>query len=334
MVVAYTIADLIKKGIEILGEGEYNNPLLDSQLLLCHVLNVDKIYTYTHKDQVVDSHSVDKFLKFIGKRRNGYPIQYILEKQEFMGLDFYVKEGVLIPRPDTEILVEYIIDLVNSRDFSHKDFIKIVDIGTGSGAITLSLAHYLENAHLYSIDISDTALQVATENSKRLSLESRVTFIKGDLLNPLDELKLYNSIDIIVSNPPYIPTNDIAALQKEVSEYEPKAALDGGDDGLDFYRRIICESSKYLVDGGVLAFEIGYDQGNDVKELMLSVGEDKGEIKEQLPCPNTKDISCDEGTDHWCKTNRPYCRGFKDIKIIKDLAGHDRVVTGIFSGFE
>lgn len=315
MVDAYTISKLIKKGMETLGEGEYNNPLLDSQLLLCHVLNVDKIYTYTHKDQVVDSQSVDKFLKLIDKRKSGYPIQYILGKQEFMGLDFYVKEGVLIPRPDTEILVENIIELVKSKYFKDKELIKIVDIGTGSGAITLSLAHYLENAHVYSIDISDTALQVAKENAKRLGLESKVTFIKGDLLNPLGELNIYNSIDIIVSNPPYIPTKDIAALQKEVAEYEPKLALDGGEDGLDFYRRIICESGKYLAPSGVLAFEIGCNQGNDVKNLMEDKGGDKGTF-----LLSYKEQGCSG-------------KGVKDVKIIKDLAGHDRVVVGFFTGF-
>lgn len=305
MVVAYTIEDLIKIGIETLGEGEYNNPLLDSQLLLCHVLNVDKIYTYTHKDQVVDSQSVDKFLKLIDKRKSGYPIQYILEKQEFMGLDFYVKEGVLVPRPDTEILVEYIIDIVNKGYFNDKDLLKIVDIGTGSGAITLSLAHYLKNVHVYSVDISDTALQVATENSRRLGLESKVTFLKGDLFEPIDKLGLQNSIDIIVSNPPYIPTKDISELQKEVAEYEPKLALDGGEDGLDYYRRIVNGYDKYLSDDGILAMEIGYDQGPALKKLL--------DDKKTSPV----DIS---------KKNHPHC-----IKIIKDLAGHDRVVVGIRS---
>lgn len=316
MVAANTIGELIKLGMETLGEGEYNNPLLDSQLLLCYVLNVDKIYTYTHKDQEVSSQSVDKFLKLIDKRKSGYPLQYILENQEFMGLDFFVKEGVLIPRPDTEILVEYIIDLINKGHFNNKGSLKIVDIGTGSGAITLSLAHYIENSHIYSIDISDIALQVATENSKRLGLESKVTFLKGDLLEPLDKLGLHQSIDIIVSNPPYIPTRDIDGLQKEVAECEPMTALDGGEDGLDYYRRIIQESSQYLVEGGVLAFEIGYNQGNEVKELMSGT-------KGQEPCPSQS------------KKNRPCClRCFEGIKIIKDLAGHDRVVVGTLKAIE
>lgn len=313
MVNAYTIAELIKKGMETLGEGEFNAPLLDSQLLLCHVINVDKIYTYTHKDEIVDSHSVDKFLKLIEKRKSGYPIQYILGNQEFMGLDFYVKEGVLVPRPDTEILVEYIIELVKNKYFGDKDLIKIVDIGTGSGAITLSLAHYLKNVHVYSVDISDTALQVATENSKRLELESKVTFLKGDLFEPLDELNLHKSIDIIVSNPPYIPTRDIAVLQKEVAEYEPKLALDGGEDGLDFYRRIVDECNKYLSNNGVLAMEIGYDQGPAVEKLLKGMIDTGAE--ESVPCSNQ------------CKKNNSRCIRLSHIEIIKDLAGHDRVVV-------
>lgn len=323
MVKAYTIEDLIKIGIETLGEGEFNNPLLDSQLLLCHVLNVDKIYTYTHKTEIVDSHSVDKFLKLIDKRKSGYPIQYILGKQEFMGLDFFIKEGVLVPRPDTEILVEYIIDIVNKGYFKGKDQLKIVDIGTGSGAITLSLAHYLKNVHIYSVDISDIALQVATENSRRLGLESKVTFLKGDLFEPLDNLGLYRSIDIIVSNPPYIPTKDIEELQREVAEYEPKLALDGGEDGLDFYRRIVNEYDKYLSERGILAMEIGYDQGPAIKKLL--------DLKEQATREETRgQNSClieavtlreANGSRKGCKNNHPHC-----IEIIKDLAEHDRVV--------
>lgn len=332
MVNAYTIEDLIKKGIEALGEGEFNNPLLDSQLLLCHVLNVDKIYTYTHKNEIVDSHSVDKFLKLIDKRKSGYPIQYILGKQEFMGLDFFVKEGVLVPRPDTEILVEYILDIVKKGYFNNKETLKIVDIGTGSGAITLSLAHYLEKVHIYSVDISPIALEVATENSRRLGLESKVTFLKGDLFEPLDILGLQNSIDIIVSNPPYIPTKDIAELQREVAEYEPKLALDGGEDGLDFYRRIVKECHKYLAPKAVLAMEIGYDQGPALKKLL----EDKGKtllsyetystsIKEQEICSSAgSSLSEINGVQKECKNNPNHSF---HIEIIKDLAGHDRVVA-------
>lgn len=287
-----TIAKLLQKSIDMLEKGDYNNPLLDAQLLLCYTLNVDKIYIYTHKDEQIDAEAVDKFLKLIKKRSQGYPLQYILGTQEFMGLDFFVKEGVLIPRPDTETLVEHIINVVKSGYFGEKKTINIVDIGAGSGAITLSLAHYLDNAHVYSIDISDSALEVTDINRKRLKLESRVELLKGDLLEPLDFLSLYGMIDIIVSNPPYIPSKEIGTLQTEVAEYEPRLALDGGDDGLDYYRRIVSESIPYLSEKGVIAFEIGYNQGSEVKQLLNNSGY------------------------------------FKRIEIKKDLSGHDRVVTG------
>lgn len=291
MVNNLTIAQALKKGMEILEEGDFSNPLLELQLLLCYTLNVDKIYIYTHRDQKIDRVAVDKFLSLVKKRSEGYPLQYILKKQEFMGLDFYIEEGVLIPRPDTEILVEAVIDIVKTGYFKERNRINIVDIGTGSGVITLSLAYYIKNSFVYSIDISEKALTVAIDNCRRFRLQDKVKFVKGSLLNPLKEFNLENSIDIIVSNPPYIPSNEIQLLQSEVSKYEPRTALDGGMDGLDFYRNIIIQSKDYLVSGGLIAFEIGYNQGNQVKGLL---------------------------------NDRGY---FKDIKIIKDLSGHDRVVV-------
>jgi len=287
-----TIAKLLQRGIDMLEKGDYNNPLLDAQLLLCYTLNVDKIYLYTHKDEQINEETVDKFLKLIQKRSQGYPLQYILGVQEFMGLDFFVKEGVLIPRSDTETLVEYLIDVVKSGYFDGKNTINIADIGAGSGAITLSLAYYLDNAYVYSIDISDTALEVTEINRKRLKLKSRVELLKGNLLEPLEFLSLYGMIDIIVSNPPYIPSEEIDTLQTEVAEYEPKLALDGGEDGLDYYRKIVSESIPYLSEKGLLAFEIGHNQGAKVKQLLHDSGH------------------------------------FKRIEIRKDLSGHDRVLVG------
>jgi len=287
-----TIAELLQKSVDMLGKGDYNNPLLDAQLLLCYTLNVDKIYIYTHRNESVDEETVDKFLKLIEIRSKGYPLQYILGTQEFMGLEFTVKEGVLIPRPDTEILVEHLIDVVKSGYFSDECSINIVDIGSGSGAISLSLAHYLDNAYIYSVDISDVALEVTDINRKKLNLESKVSLLKGNLLEPLELLDLKGSIHIIVSNPPYIPSREIETLQREVSEYEPRLALDGGDDGLDFYREIIYKSIPYLYEKAILAFEIGYDQGEEVKKLLNESGH------------------------------------FKRVEIKKDLSGHDRVVLG------
>lgn len=290
MVEGNTVANTLKKILDELQEGDLNNPFLDAQLLMTYVLNVDKTYLFVHRDQMLEQETVDRLMDLVKKRKKGYPLQYIIGKQEFMGLDFYVEPGVLVPRPDTEILVESIIDRVKTMGHTGNK-INIVDIGTGSGAIALSLAYYIKGSYIYAIDISDKALNIANKNCKDIGLEDRVVFLKGNLINPLEKFHLDDRINIIVSNPPYIKSNEIAQLQTEVSTYEPKLALDGGDDGLDYYREIIPIAKRYLINRGILAFEIGYDQGDSVSELMKS-------------------------------------EGYVAIDIIKDLAGMDRVVIG------
>ncbi|MTI68995.1 MAG: peptide chain release factor N(5)-glutamine methyltransferase [Firmicutes bacterium] len=280
-----TINGLLNRGFNELKEGDFSNPLLDVQLLLCFILNVDKVYIYTHRDELVNKENVDKFNKLLNLRKEGYPLQYILKKQEFMGLDFFVDEGVLVPRPDTENLVERVIDI--SKDLKGK--INIIDIGTGSGAISLSLAKFIKESFVYSIDINKRAIEVARKNALNFDLEN-VKFLNGDLFNPLDD-KLKGNIDIIVSNPPYIPTSDIKTLQREVSKYEPKEALDGGLDGLNFYKEITKEANKWLKKNGVLAYEIGYNQGREVMNILKS-------------------------------------EGFIKVKCFKDLSKNDRVVIG------
>lgn len=296
MVEEFTISSLLEKGIETLGEGDYLNPLLDAQILLMHVLDVEKLYLYTHNNQLVKREAVEKFLELIDQRKKRYPLQYIIGKQEFMGLDFKVREGVLVPRPDTEILVEKIIELVEVGYFKEKEDkkedIRIVDIGTGSGAITLSLAHFIKNSFVYSVDISKLALSVAGENAKLHDLESQVKFLNGSLLEPLIDENLEGKVDILVSNPPYIPTKTIEKLQREVSTYEPKLALDGGEDGLDFYRKIIDQSARFLAKRSIIAFEIGHDQANDIKNLLKVTG------------------------------------NFDKISLVTDLSGLDRVIIG------
>lgn len=284
---------LLREGVRRMGNREYLNPTLDSVLLLSYLLNVDKIYIYTHGGEEVSPEIVDKFFSFVEKRREGYPMNYILKEKEFMGLRFYVEEGVLIPRPDTEILVEYILNIIEEK-FGDAP-LNIVDIGAGSGCISLSLAWYIKNAFVYSIDIDDKALQVTSKNIERLGLSSKVKLLKGDLFEGIKSLQLEGKIDIIVSNPPYIPPKVIETLQPEVKDYEPRRALDGGEDGLDFYRRIIPDSKIYLKNNGIVAFEIGFDQGEDVKNIFLR-------------------------------------EGFNKVDILKDLQGLDRVVVGIFEG--
>lgn len=284
---------VLREGVRRMGSREYLNPTLDSVLLLSYLLNVDKIYIYTHGGEEVSSEIVDKFFSLVEKRREGYPMNYILKEKEFMGLKFYIEEGVLIPRPDTEILVEYILNMIGERFGSSP--LNIVDIGAGSGCISLSLAWYIKNAFVYSIDIDDKALKVTGENIERLGLSSKVKLLKGDIFEGIKSLQLEGKIDIIVSNPPYIPPKVIETLQPEVKDYEPRRALDGGEDGLDYYRRIIPDSKVYLKDNGIVAFEIGFDQGDDVRNIFLR-------------------------------------EGFSKVDILKDLQGLDRVIVSTFEG--
>lgn len=286
------INEILKLGVEKLGEREYLNPILDTVVILSYLLNVDKSYVYTHGDREVSEEIVDKFFNFIEKRKIGYPLSYLLKEKEFYGLNFYVEEGVLIPRPDTEILVEWIINKV--EDEFKGEFLNILELGTGSGCIALTLAHYLKSIKVFAVDIDNKALEVANKNKDRLDLKESVSFHKGNLFEGIKTLQLEGKIDIIVSNPPYIPRREMEKLQVEVGRYEPSRALDGGEEGLSFYRRIVPDSREYLKEDGILAVEIGYDQGVEVKRLF--------ELE-----------------------------GFKEVNITKDLQGLDRVVTGILS---
>ena len=284
------IKKLLQMGVDKLGEREYLNPTLDALLILCYLLNVDKSYLYTHGDRVVSEEIVDKFLYLIEKRKTGYPLSYLLKEKEFYDLSFYIEEGVLVPRPDTEILVDWVIN--TAVEVYGNQPINIVDLGTGSGCIGITLAYHLKDAVIYAVDLDEKALKVTEKNILRHNLNDRVVLCKGDMLEAIKALQLEEKVDIIVSNPPYIPSEDIEELQVEVRGYEPRKALDGGIDGLDFYRRIIPESKIYLKSGGILAFEIGYEQGNSVRELLVE-------------------------------------EGFSSVEVLVDLQGLDRVVVGI-----
>ncbi|SHE80953.1 release factor glutamine methyltransferase [Tissierella praeacuta DSM 18095] len=264
-------------------------PILDSILIMCKLLDVDKSYIYTYGEREVSEEIESKFLQLVERRTEGYPIQYILGEREFMGLDFYLEEGVLIPRPDTEVLVEYIIDYINKR-YKNKR-IKVLDLGIGSGSISLSIANYCKDVFVYGVDISDTAIKIANINKSKFGL-SNVNFYKGDLFEAIESLDLEKEFQIIVSNPPYIASEEIETLDITVKDFEPRSALDGGVDGLDFYRKITPESRKYLKDNGLLIYEIGYNQGEEVRNILID-------------------------------------EGFREVSILKDLQGHTRVVLGI-----
>ncbi len=282
------ISELLKKGVTLIEGKEYTDPILESILVLSKLLQVDKSYIYIHLDKEVDEDIINKFTQIMEKRKAGYPFQYIFKEREFMGLDFYVEEGVLIPRPETELMVEYIIEYIKNN-FKDKN-INILDIGVGSGAISISIGKYCQNARIYGIDIGDIPIKVSNINKERHNLEN-VSFHQGDLFNPLKGLGLGKDFQIIISNPPYIKSKDIENLQVDVKRFEPRLALDGGEDGLRFYREITNKGKNYLKSGGILIYEIGYDQGNDVKNILSE-------------------------------------EGFKDISILKDLQGYDRVIFG------
>lgn len=281
------INELLKKGLEILGNHQYSNPQLEVRLILSKLMDVDKSYIYAFGDKEVSDHIVKEFLKLMEKRSKGYPIQYIVGHVEFMGLDFHVEEGVLVPRPDTEILVEYVLDYIKKKYQEEK--VRVLDLGIGSGAISLSIANYASNALVFGVDIDDIPIKVSNINKDRLGLKN-VEFKKGDMFQPLEE-DFKESFHIIASNPPYIPKDVILGLQTEVRDFEPRLALDGGHDGLDFYRSITSRAKDFLVDNGLLIYEIGYDQGIEVKNIMLN-------------------------------------NGFKAVEILQDLQGLDRVVLG------
>ena len=254
-----TIKDIIVKYSKELEEIS-PTPRLDVETLLQKVLGVDRLYILLNLERVLSEDEEQLFNKFINERLNNRPIAYIVGNREFMGLDFFVKEGVLIPRPDTEVLVEEVIELAKKKGAKN-----ILDIGTGSGAITVSLAKYLENVKVTSVDISDIALEIGKRNAISNEVDDRINFVKSDLFTNIDK---ETKFDIIVSNPPYIKREVIDTLDKQVKDYEPYNALEGGVDGLDFYRAITKQAKEYLKKGGILAYEVGHDQSEDVSKLM------------------------------------------------------------------
>ena len=268
------VNSLLKIGLDKLDGRDYTNPLLEARLLLTYALNVDKLYVYVNGNVEVDDEIVDKYLELLEKRSKGYPLQYILNEANFMDLDFYVEDGVLIPRSDTEVLVEFLLDYIDSLDSKE---IKLLDIGIGSGAIILSTAYHRPFIKAYGVDIEDQPIKVTRKNMENFELDN-VEIYQGDLFEPFESDDFYNSFDIIASNPPYINTEEIGKLQVEVKDYEPMSALDGGEDGLIFYRRIVRDAKKFLKKDGLLIFEIGYDQGERVSELLIEEGYTQVEV--------------------------------------------------------
>lgn len=250
---------LEEKGIE--------SARLESELLLAHILGWERHQLYLNKDYVLTPGQIDAYKSLLERRAAGEPLQYITGVRYFMGLPFYVDSRVLIPRWETELLTEYTIS--RARE---KGRVSILDLCTGSGAIAVSLAVNLPDAEITAADIEQGALEVAKKNAEENGVLSRISFYQGDLFASLPPEKFKGYFDIIVSNPPYVPTGEIGRLMTEVRDYEPISALDGGEDGLDFYRRIARDGWRYLKAGGFIALEIGYGQSNKIQDIFLKSG--------------------------------------------------------------
>lgn len=253
-----TIKEMLSKGMIILKGNNIDSPKLKARLLLQYILKKPRQYLIVYDNKEVEKKEQWEYFVNIEKLANGVPLQHITHHQEFMKMDFYVDENVLIPRPDTEILVEETIKIAKTINKP-----KILDLCTGSGAIAISIAKNVPEAEVYAIDISSKAIEVAKKNAKELG--AKVEFIKSNLFDKMKKMKF----DIIVSNPPYIKKDVINCLSKEVQK-EPELALDGGLDGLDFYRKITEQAIDYLKLGSYLCFEIGYDQKDEVINIIKS----------------------------------------------------------------
>ena len=259
------ISELIIKGAKLLSQNlEDINPRFESELLLSFVLKKERIYLLIHNNEEVAQNDEEAFLSLVKRRALGEPFAYITGTKEFMSLEFNVRPGVLIPRPDTETLVNHVIESLKGTPSPH-----ILDLCTGSGAIAVSLAKYIKDASVTAIDISDICVKTTRENAKKNGTE-KVCVLKTDILShPLGSTLKF---DCVVSNPPYIKTDVLPSLMKDVKDYEPQLALDGGKDGLVFYKKITSDAKELLKPGGLLAFEIGHDQAEDVFNIMEAEG--------------------------------------------------------------
>lgn len=291
-----TYRELYDKGCAALVAAGIEEAMLDARLLLEFVCHTNRNDLLVHGERVVSDEQAEQYLNAIAERGKHIPLQHLTGEQDFMGLSFKVNEHVLIPRQDTEILVEEVLKELH-------DGMSILDMCTGSGCILISLLHYSNGCQGVGADISEKALEVARENAERLLGakddsdggddvvgECSASFIHSDLFE-----NITGKYDVIVSNPPYIRSDVIPTLMPEVKDHEPMQALDGTEDGLYFYKRIVAEGRHYLVRGGKLYFEIGHDQAEEVSELMRNAG-------------------------------------FFEVTVVKDYAGLDRVVFGTYIG--
>ena len=285
---------LLDKSISYLKKNNIDESRLIAEIVFSHVLNIDRMMLFTKYRDEIENEKIEKIRYFIQKiGREKFPVQYLLNEQEFYGRKFYVDKGVLIPRQDTEVLVEKMIEILKNNILKNKNLEKILkihpkilDIGVGSGIIGITAALEIKDSYVLGVDISEKALETAKKNKELLKV-SNIKFLKSNLFENVE----FKQFDMIVSNPPYISLNEAGIMSDDTLLHEPSEALFAENDGLYFYYEICQKALDYLADFGYLLFEIGYKQGKNVAEIMTS-------------------------------------SGFKNVEVIKDLAGLDRVVVG------
>lgn len=274
-----TLAEAINRAAEILSQRSITNARLDAEVLLSHISGKDRVWLITHNKDVLDSRRSRLFEDAIRRRSRREPLQYITGKQEFWGLDFFVTPDVLIPRPETELLVEAAVKI--AKDAGHAA--TIVDLCTGSGCIAVSVAKELGDARIFATDTSARALAIARKNAQKHGVSGRIRFLEGDLYGPLAELDLLGRVDVISANPPYIRSGDLPMLQAEVKDYEPEAALIAGPEGTEIQKIIIDKATAFLKKQGSLIMEMGMGQAEALTGMVAAdTAYDKPEIRKDL----------------------------------------------------
>lgn len=280
-----TVAKGLKQAVSYLEQVGIENPRLEADVLLADVLGEDRSQLYLSMARFLSCEEKDRYQRAIYYRGQHIPLAYIRGRQPFRYLELFIEPGVFVPRPETEVLVEQVLGKIRAMSPP----IKVIDLGTGSGAIALSLAYEVPQVYVYAGDTSLLALEIAQCNAERYQLQSRVVFISSDLFSNFDSC-LKGEVDVVVSNPPYVAEDDFSQLPVEVL-CEPRQALRGGKDGLDFYRRITKEAKAYLRQGGYLAVEVGFGQAGSVSQMFSRAG-------------------------------------LKSIEVVQDFSGIERVVLG------
>ena len=275
----WTVRELMKSAMEHLQRNGFEDARLNVELLLAHALDLQRIQLYLHFDRPLTSEELKQFRALYERRLKREPVQYIIGSTSFMGLHFTVDSRVLIPRPETETLIEQAILLC--QRYPSDSPIQVLEVGTGSGNIAVSIAKYIKHAHVTAIDISKDALNVAEENARKHSVDSQIQFLEIDVFDRVEEV-FRKRFDLLVSNPPYVPKDEWEQLQMEVRDFEPSVALTDGKDGFKFYHRLIGVIPALLKSGGGIVLEVGFNQAEKVARELQNIGIDQLHITNDL----------------------------------------------------